>query len=167
MMQYSKLLLRYQPDWPVQQEIFKKKVCSSSSGMNSESFFVPHLFPGTSLGWDSIPSKKTSCQSTFPVPCAVRCPQGKDLIFFAWRCHIMQFYHEWLHFFLPPFTREENFLGESNPSQPEEHHKSQLYPLHHGLMVTLKHSWEQVTLVTKSPLSGLRDCYISTVTSFL
>ena len=37
-------------------------------------FFIPHLFPGTSLGWGSVPSEKTSCQSAFPVPWAVHCP---------------------------------------------------------------------------------------------
>ena len=39
-----------------------------------QELFVPHLVPDTSLGWGSIPSDKTSYQSTFPVPSAISCP---------------------------------------------------------------------------------------------
>ena len=38
-------------------------------------YFSYHHFPGTSVGWRSVTSKKTSCQSSFPVPGVIHCPQ--------------------------------------------------------------------------------------------
>ena len=37
-------------------------------------FFVPRLFPVTSLGWGSVQLERTSGWSAFPVPCAVSSP---------------------------------------------------------------------------------------------
>ena len=37
-------------------------------------FSVPHLLPGASLGWGSVPSEKTFCQSAFSAPSNLHSP---------------------------------------------------------------------------------------------